>query len=172
MTKISGILKDGAGQIINDCTIELYAKKTTNNVLTQTQAFTVANDGRYSINAQPCEYDVSLIINGFPKKRIGTINVYSDSADGSLNDYLINPEVSDLTPEFLKQVFDARSEAKNAAIASSQSATNSENSATAAKTSEINAQSSADTAKENATTANNFATAASKSSETANDAST
>ena len=27
MAKISGILKDGAGQIINDCTIELYAKK-------------------------------------------------------------------------------------------------------------------------------------------------
>lgn len=170
MAKISGILTDGAGQVINDCTIELYAKKTTNNVLTQTQAFTVANDGKYSINVLPCEYDVSLIINGFPKKRIGTINVYSDSADGSLNDYLINPDMSDLTPEFLKQVFDARSEAKNAAIASSQSATNSENSATAAKTSEINAQSSADTAKENATTANNFATAASKSSKTANDA--
>lgn len=170
MAKISGILKDGAGQIINDCTIELYAKKTTNNVLTQTQAFTVANDGRYSINAQPCEYDVSLIINGFPKKRLGAIAVYSDSVDGSLNDYLINPPENDLTPEFLKQVFDARSEAKNSAIASSQSATNSENSATAAKTSEINAQSSADTAKENATTANNFATAASKSSETANDA--
>ena len=172
MAKISGILKDGAGQIINDCTIELYAKKTTNNVLTQTQAFTVANDGRYSINAQPCEYDVSLIINGFPKKRLGAIVVYSDSVDGSLNDYLINPEVSDLTPEFLKQVFDARSDAKNAAIASSQSATNSENSATSAKTSEINAKLFADEAKNSATASSqsainseNNATAA-KTSET------
>lgn len=27
MAKISGILTDGAGQVINDCTIELYAKK-------------------------------------------------------------------------------------------------------------------------------------------------
>lgn len=170
MAKISGILKDGAGQIINDCTIELYAKKTTNNVLTQTQAFTVANDGRYSINAQPCEYDVSLIINGFPKKRLGAIAVYSDSVDGSLNDYLINPPENDLTPEFLKQVFDARSEAKNSAIASSQSATNSENSATAAKTSEINAKSFADEAKTSADNADNNAQIAVKSSATATEA--
>ena len=62
MATISGILTDGAGQIINDCTIELYAKKTTINVLTQTQAFTVASNGRYSMNVSPCEYDVNLFI--------------------------------------------------------------------------------------------------------------
>ena len=111
MAKISGILTDGAGQIINDCTIELYAKKTTNKVLTQTQTFQVSENGKYSMNVLPCEYEVSLIINGFPKKRLGIINVYSDSVDGTLNDYLINPEDSDLTPEFLKQIFDARNEA-------------------------------------------------------------
>ena len=115
MAKISGILTDGAGQIINDCTIELYAKKTTSNVLTQTQAFTVANDGRYSMNVLPCDYDVSLIINGFPKKRLGTINVYSNSANGTLNDFLINPKESELTPEFIKQVMDARDDAKKSA---------------------------------------------------------
>ena len=115
MAKISGILTDGAGQIINDCTIELYAKKTTTNVLTQTQAFTVASNGRYSMNVSPCEYDVSLIINGFPKKRLGTINVYSNSANGTLNDFLINPKESELTPEFIKQVIDARDDAKKSA---------------------------------------------------------
>ena len=112
MAKISGILTDGAGQIINDCTIELYAKKTTSKVLTQTQTFQVSENGKYSINVLPCEYDVSLIINGFPKKRLGAIAVYSDSVDGSLNDYLINPPESDLTPEFIKQVMDARDDAK------------------------------------------------------------
>jgi Phage Tail Collar Domain./Prophage tail fibre N-terminal. len=112
MAKISGILTDGTGQIINDCTIELYAKKTTINVLTQTQAFTVTSDGKYSMNVSPCEYDVSLIINGFPKKRLGTINVYSNSANGTLNDFLINPKESELTPEFIKQVMDARDDAK------------------------------------------------------------
>ncbi|TSJ91850.1 hypothetical protein FPQ14_00870 [Gilliamella apicola] len=117
MAKISGILTDGAGQIINDCTIELYAKKTTINVLTQTQAFTVASNGRYSMNVSPCEYDVSLIINGFPKKRLGSINVYSDSRNGSLNDFLINPSETDVTPEFIKQVIDARNEAREWASA-------------------------------------------------------
>ena len=163
MAKISGILKDGAGQIINDCTIELYAKKTTNNVLVQTQAFAVASDGKYSINAQPCEYDVSLMVNGFPKKRLGTINVYSDSVDGTLNDYLINPEASDLTPEFLKQVFDARDVAKK-------SATQATNSATEAKTSETNAKSFADEAKTSADNADNNAQIAVKSAVTATEA--
>ena len=115
MATISGILTDGTGQIINDCTIELYAKKTTINVLTQTQAFTVTSDGKYSMNVSPCEYDVSLIINGFPKKRLGTINVYSNSANGTLNDFLINPKESELTPEFIKQVMDARDDAKKSA---------------------------------------------------------
>lgn len=115
MTIISGILTDGTGQIINDCTIELYAKKTTTNVLMQTQAFTVANDGRYSMNVLPCEYDVSLIINGFPKKRLGSINVYSDSRNGTLNDFLINPTQTEVTPEFIKQVMDARDDAKKSA---------------------------------------------------------
>lgn len=172
MAKISGILKDGAGQIINDCTIELYAKKTTDNVLVQTQAFAVASDGKYSINAQPCEYDVSLIVNGFPKKRLGTINVYSDSVDGTLNDYLINPEASDLTPEFLKQVFDARSEAKNSAIDSEKSAKKSADSANAANASETNAKSSADAAKASADEATICSQSASESATTATDAST
>ena len=115
MAKISGILTDGAGQIINDCTIELYAKKTTSKVLVQTQAFTVAIDGRYSMNVSPCEYDVSLIINGFPKKRLGSISVYSDSLNGTLNDYLTNPIETEVTPEFIKDVIAARNEAKKSA---------------------------------------------------------
>lgn len=171
MAKISGILTDGAGRIINDCTIELYAKKTTNNVLVQTQAFAVASDGKYSINAQPCEYDVSLIVNGFPKKRLGTINVYSDSVDGTLNDYLINPEASDLTPEFLKQVFDARSEAKNSAIDSEKSAEKSADSANAANASETNAKSSADAAKASADEATICSQSARESAMTATNAS-
>ena len=115
MATISGILTDGTGQIINDCTIELYAKKTTNKVLVQTQAFTVAIDGRYSMNVFPCEYDVSLIINGFSKKRLGTINVYDDSPNGTLNDYLTNPIETDVTPEFIKDVIAARNEAQKSA---------------------------------------------------------
>nr|WP_081299381.1 prophage tail fiber N-terminal domain-containing protein [Gilliamella apicola] len=115
MAKISGILTDGAGQIINNCTIELYAKKTTNKVLTQTQAFQVADNGSYMMNVLPCDYDVKLIINGFPPKRLGTIQVFSDSKDGSLNDFLLNPLESEITPEVLQQVVNARNAAKKSA---------------------------------------------------------
>ena len=170
MAKISGILTDGAGQIINDCTIELYAKKTTNKVLTQTQTFQVSENGKYSMNVLPCEYEVSLIINGFPKKRLGKINVYSDSVDGTLNDYLINPEESDLTPEFLKQIFDARNEAIKSAIDSYTSAKKSADSANHANTSETNAKSSADAAKVSAAEAATSSQLASKSAITATDA--
>ena len=127
MAKISGILTDGAGQIISDCVIELYAKKTTSEVLMQTHAFIVANDGRYSIDVLPCDYEVSLIINGFPKKRLGTIKVYSNSGDGTLNDYLTDPTETEINSEFIQQVLDARNEAGKSAKAAKQSETNAVN---------------------------------------------
>lgn len=158
MAKISGILTDGAGQVINDCTIELYAKKTTSKVLAQTQAFKVAENGSYTINVLPCEYDVSLIINGFPKKRLGTIQVYSDSVDGSLNDYLLNPTEEEITPAILQQVFEARNETNksaNRAIESEKKIKISENNAVdaskLAKTSADNAKSSEEEASKTAT---------------------
>jgi hypothetical protein len=115
MAKISGILTDGVGNIINNCTIELCAKKTTSKVLTQTQAFEVAENGNYSMNVLPCDYDVKLIINGFPPKKLGTIQVFSDSNDGTLNDFLLNPSESEITPEILQQVVNARNAAKKSA---------------------------------------------------------
>lgn len=115
MAILSGILQDGAGCIINNCTIELCAKKTTNRVLTKTQAFIVADDGKYEINVSPCEYDVTLIINGFPPKKLGSIQIFSDSVDGTLNDYLLNPTEEEITPAILQQVFDARNETNKSA---------------------------------------------------------
>ena len=181
MAKISGILTDGAGLVINDCTIELYAKKTTSKVLVQTQAFKVAENGSYTINVLPCEYDVSLIINGFPKKRLGTIQVHSDSVDGTLNDFLLNPGEEEVTPAILKQVFDARNEtnklADNAALSernSKTSETNSAKSAQAAKVSETNSANSAksandssNSAKTASASAGKFATAAKTSADSA-----
>ena len=162
MAKISGILTDGAGQIINNCTIELYAKKTTNKVLVQTQAFKVTENGSYTINALPCEYEVSLIIDGFPKKRLGTIQVYTDSVDGSLNDYLLNPTESEITPAILQQVFEARNETNksaNRAVESEKKIKISENNAVEAsklaKTSADNAKSSEEEASKTATAVKN-----------------
>ncbi|OCG71934.1 hypothetical protein A9G43_04055 [Gilliamella sp. Occ3-1] len=165
MAKISGVLTDGAGNIINNCTIELYAKKTTSKVLTQTQAFQVANNGSYMMNVLPCDYEVKLIINGFPPKRLGTIQVFSDSKDGTLNDFLLNPAESEITPTILRDVIDA----KNHAGKSAEKAANSERNS---KTSETNAKISADNAKNSETKANNFAQSASASAATATNANT
>ena len=162
MAKISGVLTDGAGNIINNCTIELCAKKTTNRVLTQTQAFIVADDGKYEINALPCEYDVTLIINGFPPKKLGSIQIFSDSVDGTLNDYLLNPTEEEITPAILQQVFDARNEANrsaNRAVESEKKIKTSENNAVeasnSAKNSADNAKSSADEASKTSTAVKN-----------------
>ena len=90
-------------------------KKTTSKVLTQTQAFQVASNGSYMMNVLPCDYEVKLIINGFPPKKLGTIQVFSDSKDGTLNDFLLNPAESEITPEVLQQVVNARNAAKKSA---------------------------------------------------------
>ncbi|MCO6546694.1 MAG: prophage tail fiber N-terminal domain-containing protein [Gilliamella sp.] len=174
MAKISGILTDGAGNVINNCTIELYAKKTTSKVLTQTQVFQVANNGSYMMNVLPCDYEVKLIINGFPPKRLGTIQVFSDSKDGTLNDFLLNPLESEITPEILQQVIDARNYANKAAEKAADSERNSKTSETNAKVSadnarasENNAFNSAQSARESATTATNANTSAKSHSDSA-----
>ena len=172
MAKISGVLTDGAGNIINNCTIELCAKKTTHSVLTQTQAFIVADDGKYEINVLPCEYDVALIINGFPPKKLGAIQIFSNSVDGTLNDYLLNPAVDEITPAILQQVFDARNETNksvNRAVESESRIKISENNvieaSNSAKNSADNAKSSAEEASKTATTIKNSADDAKKYAE-------
>ncbi|OCG59694.1 prophage tail fiber N-terminal domain-containing protein [Gilliamella sp. Fer4-1] len=182
MAKISGILTDGAGKIINNCTIELYAKRTTNKVLAQTQAFEVAENGSYTMNVLPCDYEVKLIINGFPPKKLGTIQVFSDSADGTLNDFLLNPSESEITPAVVQQVIDARNHANKSAekaadveknIKKIENTTNqyaqlAKTSADNAKLSETNSENNAQSARESATTATNASAAASNSENTAN----
>lgn len=179
MTKISGVLTDGAGNIINNCTIELCAKKTTHRVLTQTQAFIVADDGKYEINVLPCEYDVTLIINGFPPKKLGAIQIFSNSVDGTLNDYLLNPAVDEITPAILQQVFDARNETNksvNRAVESESRIKISENNvieaSNSAKNSADNAKSSAEEASKIATTIKNSADDAKKYAEQSADGAT
>ncbi|MCX8597545.1 prophage tail fiber N-terminal domain-containing protein, partial [Gilliamella sp. B3493] len=171
MAKISGVLTDGAGNVINNCTIELYAKKTTSKVLTQTQVFQVANNGSYMMNVLPCDYEVKLIINGFPPKRLGSIQVFSDSKDGTLNDFLLNPSESEITPAILQQVIDSRNHANKSAEKSANSERNSKISETNAKTSADNAKNIANSVENLVANASNSAQSASSSSATATNAS-
>lgn len=115
-TKISGILKDGMGRPIPKCTIELKSKKTSLTVIVETEAREgLNNTGAYSLNVEPGKYAVTLNIYGFPPKRVGEINVYPDSPPGTLNEFLMLPGESDLTPELVLIFQQLRDEAKQAA---------------------------------------------------------
>ncbi|GKX58335.1 prophage tail fiber N-terminal domain-containing protein [Leminorella grimontii] len=121
-TKISGILKDGMGFPIPNCTIELKSKKTSLSVITQTEArLGLDNSGAYEMEVEPCNYAVSLYISGFPPKYVGDIEVFSDSEPGTLNDFLTSVGTSDLTPEVIKLFQQLRNEAVAAAEASADS---------------------------------------------------
>lgn len=116
MIKISGILEDGVGNPIPNCTIELKAKKTTLRVIAKTEANILINQlGSYSMNVNPGEYQVTLSVSGYPKNSVGDIRVYSDSTPGSLNDFLMLPGESDLTPELVLIFQQLRDESKQAA---------------------------------------------------------
>ncbi|HAO0322015.1 TPA: hypothetical protein IGZ64_001809 [Escherichia coli] len=103
MPIISGTLIDGAGQPVPDCQILLRALNTTSNVVVTTTASVGTNAGRYRIEAQPARYEVTLAMEGWPPKKVGVIDVYADSPDGTLNDFLTVVNGDYLTPDALKQ---------------------------------------------------------------------
>lgn len=111
--RISGVLKNGLGKPIPNCTIELKSKKTTLSVIATTEADQLVDViGSYTMDVEPGEYSVSLCITGFPRKPVGDIQVYSDSRPGTLNDFLMMPDESDLTPELVLIFQQLRDEAK------------------------------------------------------------
>lgn len=150
MPIISGILTDGAGQPITDCTILLKALNTTSAVIVTTTASVGANSGKYRFEAQPGRYAVTLAIDGHLPSMVGHIEVRTDSPDAALNDYLRDIKSEDLTSEAMKQFQELASQARESAdkaLTSETSATGSAAAALAsqkaAKTSEDNAAASA-----------------------------
>lgn len=115
MPIISGTLIDGAGQPVPDCQILLRALNTTSNVVVTTTASVGTNAGRYRIEAQPARYEVTLAMEGWPPKKVGVIDVYADSPDGTLNDFLTVVSGDYLTPDALKQFEQMAQQAREAA---------------------------------------------------------
>ncbi|EBC3473309.1 phage tail protein [Salmonella enterica] len=103
MPIISGTLKDGAGHPVADCNIILKALNTTNAVIMTTTASVGASKGEYRIEAQPGRYEVTLSVETWPPRRVGTIDVYADSPDGTLNDFLTAVTGDYLMPDVMKQ---------------------------------------------------------------------
>ncbi|GAA5104583.1 hypothetical protein GCM10023211_02460 [Orbus sasakiae] len=110
MAIISGILINGAGQPLPNVQIVLTALKTSSKVLNQSKAFitTTSETGAYSINAQVGYYAVTVLRNGYSVEKVGCIKVYADSQNGTLNDYLLNPNESEISPEILAQIVEER----------------------------------------------------------------
>ncbi|HGW5022420.1 TPA: prophage tail fiber N-terminal domain-containing protein [Escherichia coli] len=169
--KISGVLKDGAGKPIQNCTIQLKAKRNSTTVLVNTVASENPDEaGRYSMDVEHGQYSVTLLVEGFPPSHAGTITVYEGSRPGTLNDFLGAMTEDDVMPEALRRFEAMVEEAARNAEAASQSAAAAKKSETAAassknaaKTSETNAANSAQAAATSQTASANSATAAKKS---------
>ncbi|HBA8043911.1 TPA: phage tail protein, partial [Escherichia coli] len=173
--QISGVLKDGAGKPIQNCTIQLKAKRNSTTVLVNTVASENPDEaGSYSMDVEHGQYSVTLLVEGFPPSHAGTITVYEGSRPGTLNDFLGAMTEDDVMPEALRRFEEMVEEAARNAEAASQSAaaakkseTAAANSQKAAKTSETNAKSSQTVAKTSETNAKASETAAKNSQDAA-----
>ncbi|GCQ39264.1 phage side tail fiber protein [Escherichia coli] len=183
--KISGVLKDGAGKPVQNCTIQLKAKRNSTTVVVNTVASENPDEaGRYSMDVEYGQYSVVLLVEGFPPSHAGTITVYEDSQPGTLNDFLGAMTEDDARPEALRRfelmveevARNASAVAQNTAAAKKSAgdagtsareaathATDAAGSARAACTSAGQAASSAQEASSGAETASVKATEASKS---------
>ncbi|MBC0447358.1 prophage tail fiber N-terminal domain-containing protein [Escherichia coli] len=178
--KISGVLKDGAGKPVQNCTIQLKAKRNSTTVLVNTVASENPDEaGRYSMDVEYGQYSVTLLVEGFPPSHAGTITVCEGSRPGTLNDFLGAMTEDDVRPEALRRFELMVNEVARHAGASSQSAAAAKKSETAAassknaaKTSETNAANSAQAAAASQTASANSATAAKKSETSAKNSET
>ncbi|HHK9440177.1 TPA: prophage tail fiber N-terminal domain-containing protein [Escherichia coli] len=183
--KISGVLKDGTGKPVQNCTIQLKAKRNSTTVVVNTLASENPDEaGRYSLDVEYGQYSVILLVEGFPPSHAGTITVYEDSQPGTLNDFLGAMTEDDARPEALRRfelmveevARNASAVAQNTAAAKKSAsdastsareaathATDAAGSARAASTSAGQAASSAQSASSSAGTASTKATEALKS---------
>ena len=183
--KISGVLKDGTGKPVQNCTIELKARRTSSTVVVNTVASENPDEaGRYSMDVEYGQYSVTLLVEGFPPSHAGTITVYEGSRPGTLNDFLGAMTEDDVMPEALRRFEQmveevsrnasavaqntaaAKKSASDASASASEAATHATDaaaSARAASTSAGQAASSAQSASSSAETASTKATEAEKS---------
>ncbi|EAU0095543.1 shikimate transporter [Salmonella enterica] len=191
---ISGVLKDGAGTPVQNCTIQLKACRTSTTVVVNTVASENPDDaGRYSMDVEQGQYAVTLLVEGYPPSHAGVITVYDDSKPGTLNDFLGAMTEDDVRPEALRRfeamveevarqasetlrnataAGQASEQAQTSATQAAESATAAVNAAGAAEASATQAASSAASAESSAGTATTKAGEASVSAESADTART
>ncbi|EJF5922240.1 prophage tail fiber N-terminal domain-containing protein, partial [Salmonella enterica] len=150
---ISGVLKDGTGTPVQNCTIQLKACRTSTTVVVNTVASENPDEaGRYSMDVEQGQYTVTLLVEGYPPSHAGVITVYDDSKPGTLNDFLGAMTEDDVRPETLRR-FEAMVEEVARQASAAESATAAVNAVGAAEASATQAASSAASAESSAGTA-------------------
>lgn len=171
----SGVLKDGTGTPVQNCTIQLKACRTSTTVVVNTVASENPDDaGRYSMDVEQGQYTVTLLVEGCPPSHAGIITVYDDSKPGTLNDFLGAMTEDDVRPEALRrfeamveEVARQASEASRNATAAGQASEQAQTSAGQAAESATAAVNAAGTAEASATQAASSAASAESSAGTA-----
>ncbi|HAZ6741784.1 TPA: short-chain fatty acid transporter [Escherichia coli] len=175
--KISGVLKDGTGKPVQNCTIQLKAKRNSTTVVVNTLASENPDEaGRYSMDVEYGQYSVILLVEGFPPSHAGTITVYEDSQPGTLNDFLGAMTEDDARPEALRR-FELMVEevARNASVVAQNTAAakkSASDASTSAREAATRATDAADSARAASTSAGQAASSAQSASSSAGTAST
>lgn len=114
MALISDVLRGPYGDPQPDVIITMRAKGTSSKVLVSNSSATTTDaDGKYSMQVFPGQYEVLVSTLG----KIGEIQVFSDSEDGTLNDFLLAPGEDELTPAVVQTVDTMRADAAASAAA-------------------------------------------------------
>ncbi|EFH6086414.1 prophage tail fiber N-terminal domain-containing protein [Escherichia coli] len=175
--KISGVLKDGTGKPVQNCTIQLKAKRNSTTVVVNTLASENPDEaGRYCLDVEYGQYSVILLVEGFPPSHAGTITVYEDSQPGTLNDFLGAMTEDDARPEALRR-FELMVEevARNASVVAQNTAAakkSASDASTSAREAATHATDAADSARAASTSAGQAASSAQSASSSAGTAST
>ncbi|EGI5343012.1 hypothetical protein VW00_002679 [Salmonella enterica subsp. enterica serovar Sandiego] len=105
MTVIKGTITDATGQPLAGATITFTALQNTAEMLRSVATYITTERGEYDFTVTPGVYSVRLSQNGTGGFELGSVHIYDDSPDGTLNSFL-NVKNSDTRPEALRQ-FDA-----------------------------------------------------------------
>jgi hypothetical protein len=130
MALISDVLRGPYGDPQSGVIITMKAKGTSSKVLVaNNSAIATDSDGKYSMQVFPGRYEVMVSTLG----AVGEIQVFSDSKDGTLNDFLLAPGENELTPAVVQTVDTMRAEtavsADKAAISAAAAKQSEDNSA-------------------------------------------
>ncbi|OSD72526.1 hypothetical protein R537_09345 [Salmonella enterica subsp. enterica serovar Rough O:d:1,7] len=102
MTVIKGTITDATGQPLAGATITFTALQNTTGMLRSVATYITTVRGEYEFTVTPGVYSVSLAQNGTNGYALGSVHIYDDSPDGTLNSFL-NAKNTDTRPEALRQ---------------------------------------------------------------------